>query len=354
MNQTVINVETKTQSSSHRVPEWAKRLEVQVLVLQCIIASAFAILVQHEYARSQPHAAALAAAICLYHLLLAIYVLGFRVRGVDYRVIDFAIPLLDILCISAAWLIVDDIGSPLWSLYLYGIVCNSRRLRAVGLATFVVYVIANLLVVSAAITGSVHGALTSPATWTAAGISIALAFLAHALGIAWSGAEVIASSLARTDPLTGIGNRRWVMDCLQEIHEENSGFAILMLDLDNFKQINDEFGHQVGDAVLIRAARLFADNLRPGDILGRYGGEEFIVVLPGADIASARSVAERLRTKVRTGTPTTVSIGVATRSPGDLVEDVIEKADSLLLIAKRTGKDAVRSELALVNRQQVA
>ncbi len=347
VTKTVINVDTQTQFSSQRVPEWARRLEVQVLILQCVIASAFAAFVQHQYAESRPEAVAIAASICLYHTLLAIYILGFRVRGRDNRVVNLVLPLFDILCVSAAWLVFDDLGSPVWALYLYSIVSYSRRLNAFGMTAFVAFVIANIAVVSRQVTGDTTG-WGEPEAWTIAVIAVAVAFLSYALGIAWTGAEVIASSLARTDPLTGIGNRRWVMDCLDELQYEHNHFAVLMLDLDNFKQINDEFGHQVGDAVLIRAARLIADNLRPGDILGRYGGEEFIVVLPGADIADARAVADRLRLKVRTGTPTTVSIGAATRSPGDTIENVIEKADSLLLIAKRTGKDAVRAELALV------
>jgi diguanylate cyclase (GGDEF)-like protein len=108
--------------------------------------------------------------------------------------------------------------------------------------------------------------------------------------------------LAATDPLTGLYNRRYALARLDRIAQQavETGvcYAVMILDIDRFKQVNDRYGHAAGDAVLLTVAGRLRAALRPSDLLARIGGEEFLVVLPDASLASARAVAERLRAAV--------------------------------------------------------
>jgi diguanylate cyclase (GGDEF)-like protein len=124
---------------------------------------------------------------------------------------------------------------------------------------------------------------------------------------------------------------------------QEQGFAVLMLDLDDFKRLNDEYGHLHGDDVLANVAGLLSENVRETDSIARYGGEEFVVAMPGAPLSEAVAVAERLRETVLASTPTSISVGCAVREPGESAASVLKRADDLLLAAKRTGKNAVRS-----------
>lgn len=161
-------------------------------------------------------------------------------------------------------------------------------------------------------------------------------------------------TLARTDPLTGTLNRLALDEeaCRMFGHPVDGahGCAALMLDVDHFKAINDRFGHAGGDRVLAALARCLAARLRPGDVLGRIGGEEFLVLLPRTDPATASALAEDLRAHVASlpleldglAQPVTVSIGVASREPADAgVEVLVRRADRALYEAKRAGRNRV-------------
>lgn len=161
--------------------------------------------------------------------------------------------------------------------------------------------------------------------------------------------------LARQDALTGLLNRGALGRALQRewLRRERSGigYAVLMVDVDHFKQVNDNFGHAAGDAVLREVARRLGVGRRPLDRLGRYGGEEFVVLLPGIDDSGAATVAERLREAVA-ATPVliegqavavTVSVGVASAASGDTsAEAPVERADMAMYAAKRAGRNRVR------------
>jgi diguanylate cyclase (GGDEF)-like protein len=158
------------------------------------------------------------------------------------------------------------------------------------------------------------------------------------------------------DPLTGVFNRRYMEETLErEVHRSRrSGnpMSILMLDVDGFKQLNDESGHDAGDAVLRELATVLQANLRREDIACRYGGEEFVLVLPDASLDNATRRAEQLRltTKQRTVIrdnmalgPITISIGVAAiPEHGGDAEALLKAADAALYQAKREGRDRVR------------
>jgi len=158
---------------------------------------------------------------------------------------------------------------------------------------------------------------------------------------------------AATDALTGQGNRRALDELLKQQAElftsSGKSFSILMLDVDFFKTINDRFGHMTGDDVLRAFSQRVREYLRPGDVCARFGGEEFVVVLPRTGLEEAREVAERLRLGVARSpllqNPTvqvTVSIGVASLAPGQTVSELLAAADAAVYAAKNAGRNQVQ------------
>jgi len=156
---------------------------------------------------------------------------------------------------------------------------------------------------------------------------------------------------AHTDMLTGIPNRRF-LDRLLELEIMTGSatarpLALMLLDIDHFKQINDRYGHHLGDLTLQSLAELLKANLRTADHLGRWGGEEFMIIAPGTDLLAAGELAERLRSAVeayrfpRLEGPITVSFGVATLSVSDSKEALIRRADRALYQAKQLGRNRV-------------
>lgn len=160
-------------------------------------------------------------------------------------------------------------------------------------------------------------------------------------------------TLASTDELTGLANRRALMafanEAVERAHRDEVALAVLMIDIDHFKRINDSHGHAVGDQVLRLVSRVLTADLRARDRLGRVGGEEFVAVLPGATLAQARQVAERMRRAVdaaRLIGPSgevrfTVSIGVAGARTAETADALLERADAALYGAKQGGRNAV-------------
>ena len=162
-----------------------------------------------------------------------------------------------------------------------------------------------------------------------------------------------AQQQAAVDSLTGLATFRVLRDRLasETARSARTGdaFAVLFLDLDNFKQVNDEFGHEAGNEVLRSAAREFAALIRSTDLAARYGGDEFVLVLVRTGLQGALVVAQKVRADVeamgtRLGYPTglvTVSIGVAEARPGPDQEDVLITADRALYRAKQEGRNRV-------------
>ena len=156
---------------------------------------------------------------------------------------------------------------------------------------------------------------------------------------------------ARTDGLTGLANRRAFFQEAKDVIAlgRPSSDALLFIDVDHFKSINDTFGHAIGDAVLRELAAVIRSSVREGDLVARLGGEEFAVLLVDADRAEAMQVAERIRINaqnVRRAVDTndravTVSMGVCLREPGQDLEDILLKADQGLYAAKRQGRDLI-------------
>lgn len=160
--------------------------------------------------------------------------------------------------------------------------------------------------------------------------------------------------LAMTDPLTGLHNRRFALRRLAEISSaavgSGDGFTVLIADLDRFKQVNDRHGHVAGDAVLAEVALRLQAQMRPGDLLARIGGEEFLIALPATSRTAGEQRARDLCDAVarnpvilRGGNrvSVTLSIGLAQAHPGSLPERVIENADRALMAAKSQGRNRV-------------
>lgn len=164
-------------------------------------------------------------------------------------------------------------------------------------------------------------------------------------------------SFAMTDALTGAANRHRLDRDLQALSGLPAGdVSVLMIDVDHFKQVNDRYGHAVGDDVLRRLGKVLSARVRPGDVVYRYGGEEFCAMLPGASAAEARHVAERLRQAVATARMpgighVTVSVGVCTGRPPQ-VSAVLERADMALYQAKHDGRNRVTPWTAGATRRR--
>jgi diguanylate cyclase (GGDEF)-like protein len=161
--------------------------------------------------------------------------------------------------------------------------------------------------------------------------------------------------LAMHDALTGLCNRRALLEALERElfrgHREGRPIGVIMCDLDHFKDVNDTYGHAAGDTVLREATRRMASSLRPYDLMGRFGGEEFLIIQPGGDANSAANLAERLRQAVAAEPiahqdhpiATSISLGVAVAGGGDSIDvgEILQQADRALYRAKESGRNRV-------------
>jgi diguanylate cyclase (GGDEF)-like protein len=170
--------------------------------------------------------------------------------------------------------------------------------------------------------------------------------------------EYIASSLgvlrqaernAVTDPLTGLGNRRWMADMfereLTRAELDSRPLCLMVIDIDHFKQFNDRYGHICGDRALVAVGAALREYLRPTDLIARFGGDEFAVLLPSLELEQALQTAERLRQRIAAVSPEslsdaiTVSIGITSRLVNDDVSSLLHRADAALYDAKALGRN---------------
>ncbi|HEX8756789.1 MAG TPA: diguanylate cyclase [Steroidobacteraceae bacterium] len=224
------------------------------------------------------------------------------------------------------------------------------------LETFAILTSARLLVTRAASSEALFyyglpGSMVASAILTSLGVADRLRQQRHALSEA--------ERHAKTDPLTGVLNRRSLLEQLEAVCRDARAnglpVAVLFLDVDFFKSINDSYGHAAGDACLAAIVPPIQAELRQSDIIGRYGGEEFVVVLSGADVAAAEPIAERIRLRVsevriegHAPIHLTCSIGVASSDPLDVWgQALIAKADGAVYAAKRLGRNRVQVAIPL-------
>lgn len=321
-------------------------------------------------------AALLSGAGFVYRCLATMYNLR---RAITYDVI---LPALGFAAFTALWLVDDSVGqlalAPLRVLviaiplggnaasFLWRLFNQRGRPTTIGGWYLVIGASTSLLGNTLRPIAALRFPEVDPSTSSAAtlGLGIAMATsLLMVVGVmleAQSRAEAQLQSTnarlhraANTDALTGVGNRRHIETAagpaVAVARAQGKPVCILMLDIDNFKTVNDTYGHQAGDQVLREVASICLATLRQNDVLARWGGEEFAILLCGADAGVARRVAERLLASVRTadvpaieGKRVTISAGIALLAEGELLAAAQRRADAALYEAKRNGRDQVR------------
>lgn len=159
---------------------------------------------------------------------------------------------------------------------------------------------------------------------------------------------------ALRDPLTGLGNRRFLMEHIRDetgrANRKATPYSLAILDVDHFKHINDRFGHEAGDTALCQIAQAIQAALREYDLCGRWGGEEFLIMLPETPLEYALQVAERVRLSIQAlnfafmeqeGLRITASLGMALHHPGEAYPETLKRADNALLEAKSAGRNRI-------------
>lgn len=194
-------------------------------------------------------------------------------------------------------------------------------------------------------------------------IMIACLFLFEILLTQWRTREMAIQILSRLDPLTNVFNRRSISGYLERLHQQPEHlYSIILLDLDHFKNINDIYGHGMGDQVLIQVASCLANNLREQDMIGRFGGEEFILLLPDTNTVQAHSIAERCRMAVSKLTfvseeqqefSVSASFGISSSLSANEPHLIISQADQALYAVKAAGRNQVKRYDELVNNSQL-
>lgn len=160
--------------------------------------------------------------------------------------------------------------------------------------------------------------------------------------------------LASADVLTGLANRRGIVDHLDVTLADTgivkTALSVILFDIDHFKAVNDRYGHDVGDEVLKRVASSATACLRHTDLIGRYGGEEFVIILPSTDAEVALQIAERVRARIEAAwdarqPKVTVSLGIASTRGEDAGDVILKRADIALYEAKSAGRNRLRLAL---------
>lgn len=180
----------------------------------------------------------------------------------------------------------------------------------------------------------------------------------------WRHREKLIQHLSQIDPLTNLFNRRSINQCIDKLnHSKNTDYALILLDLDYFKRINDIYGHYKGDETLIKVGDVLNQQLRESDIVGRFGGEEFILVLKNSNLDKAQQVAERCRAAIQQleilsdegeVIHVTASFGIAISQPELKPQQLLSQADKALYYAKASGRNLVKSyTIALESNLQV-
>jgi len=143
------------------------------------------------------------------------------------------------------------------------------------------------------------------------------------------------------DSLTNLWNRRKLFNVIETL--ESLHYSVLLIDVDNFKALNDQYGHSKGDEILIKIAKSIKRSIRKEDLVVRYGGEEFLIVLFEDDIKNAETIAEKVRVSITENCGLTVSIGIATTEQSQDFDTVVELADRAMYEAKKRGKNRVQT-----------
>lgn len=284
-----------------------------------------------------------------YNVALTVLALALRRdTGLD-RVVITVSRYLDIVAVTTGLIALHDVRNPVWVVYLIGIVGAAHFLGRGKLGLYVAWAAANYMAFALITWANGHDV-----SWGYVTVALVVLGLMGMTAAMFAGGEQrvreIIHRAAITDALTGLPNRhyfhaRYTMS-MDEAAEKQLPLALMLLDVDHFKEINDRFGHRAGDEKLRAVARSLESAVRETDLVARYGGDEFIVVASGTTRGDALDLAERLRTAVAE-CETSVSVGVATYPEDGLQQDaLIQAADAALYEAKQAGRNRVRESLA--------
>ena len=174
----------------------------------------------------------------------------------------------------------------------------------------------------------------------------------------WRHRERLIQHLSQIDPLTNTFNRRRISQSLEYLHQQDphNPYAVVLLDLDHFKSINDQFGHHMGDNVLIAVSQELNDQIQDHDLVGRFGGEEFILILKHASLSKAHQISERCRSAIEAlvisndegqSIHVTASFGIAQSHHGLRPQQVLSQADKALYAAKASGRNQIKCYLEI-------
>lgn len=256
---------------------------------------------------------------------------------------------IDLLTISFVIVALHDVSSPVWAVYFLTIVSIAHRVSRPQMLLYVAWAIVNYVGAAFWI-----AALGYDVSWSyVVVVAVLLQFMGFSAGVLAGGEErlrAVIAEVAVTDSLTGLPNRRRFHDAyatsLDDALEQKLPLALMLIDVDHFKEINDEFGHPAGDDKLREVAQALKSVLRATDLVARYGGDEFVVVAPHANRDAACALAERMRTAA-VDCDASVSIGVAIY-PEDAEDrdQLVSAADAALYRAKQAGRNCVRDAAA--------
>jgi len=256
---------------------------------------------------------------------------------------------LDVVTITIALVAIHDVRNPVWSVYFLSIVSLAHILTRKQMLPYVGWVCFNYLGFAAA-----TDVLGYDVSWSYVSVvAVLLMFMGFNASVLAGGEQrlrAVIASVAVTDSLTGLPNRRFFHQAypvrLDEAIDAKVPLALMLIDVDHFKEINDEHGHPAGDDKLRDVAQAMQATLRVGDMVARYGGDEFIVVAPHAPREAALALAERLRAAA-VECSASVSIGVAMfPDDADSQDALIDAADAALYGAKAAGRNCVRATAA--------
>jgi len=267
-----------------------------------------------------------------------------RLAPVDGRML-LIIGHVDILSITSVLIALHSIESPVWAVYFITIVGYAHLISRTQMIEFVGY--SNACYAAAA---AVIAALGHDVSWAylvvVSIIMQSMGLNAMAIADAQGRMRQVIARVAVTDSLTGLPNRRLFhetySDYIEASIEANVPLALMLIDFDHFKEINDRDGHPAGDDKLREVARSLAGALRRDDLVARYGGDEFVVVAPSATRDAALGLAERLR-RAAHACDASVSVGLAI-FPDDAqsADKLVEAADAALYAAKEAGRNCIR------------